>query len=265
MPAMDSVVSADGTTIAYERIGTGPVVVVVPGAPGQHQAWQPVAGHLSGQFSCWVMDRRGTGASGDAPEYAPEREVDDILAVLAAAGAARLLGHSSGAVLALMVAARLPGLDHLVLYEPPIVAGTPLYNPELPARLQRLLAAGEREAALEAFLLEREPEPNLAEIAAMKASPAWPLAVSVAHTLPYHVQIVMNYSPDPGSLGTLDTPTLLVLGGDSPAYMREGTERLAAALPNATVATLPGHGHRAQITAPRLLADTIAPFLQRRT
>ena len=111
-------------------------------------------------------------------------------------------------------------------------------------------------------MLEREPEPNLAEIAAMKASPAWPLMVSVAHTLPYHVQIVMGYTPDPGSLSALGTPALLVLGEDSPGYMREGTERLAAALPCATVATLPGQGHRAQITAPRLLADTIARFLE---
>lgn len=258
---MDTVISADGTAIAFQRIGDGPAIVVVPGALGDHTTWEPVARHLSG-YSIWAIDRRGTGASGDAAGYAPDREVEDVLAVLAAAGGrAHLLGHSSGAILALMTASRQPGLDRLVLYEPPIVAGTSMHNPALAGRLRSLLATGDREAALEAFLLEREPEPNLAEINAMRSTPVWPLAISLAHTFPYHVELVQSYDPDPVVLSRIEIPTLLVLGGDSPAYMRAGTERLVAALPHPTLAVLPGQGHRANLTGPDVLAEAVGAFL----
>jgi pimeloyl-ACP methyl ester carboxylesterase len=117
------VTSADGTRIAYERSGSGPPLVLVHGSLNDHGIWAAVAPALAQHFTVYAMDRRGRGESGTSSEPELERQFEDVLAVIDAAGApVDLIGHSFGAHCALGAAAMAPErVKHLVLYEPPPV------------------------------------------------------------------------------------------------------------------------------------------------
>ena len=133
--------SADGTPISVERIGDGdgPPIVVVPGALSDVASWSACAPLLADGRSVHVVDRRGRGASGDADTYEVEREIEDVLAVLdGLEGPTDLLGHSSGAILALGAAERSPAtLRRLVLDEPPVFIGEEDRIPARPPRAAR--------------------------------------------------------------------------------------------------------------------------------
>src|SRR5882724_8758284 len=138
--------SADGTAISCESYGDGRALLVVSGALFAAQLWTSVVQRLSTDRCVYVLDRRGRGRSGDNPAYTPEREVEDVLAVLRAIpGPIDLLGHSSGAILSLQVAARQPDkLERLVVYEPPVFFGeADRIATDLPERLDALLAKGD--------------------------------------------------------------------------------------------------------------------------
>lgn len=119
----ETIRSADGTTIAFDRLGAGPPVVIVSSALADRSDAKRLARHLSERFTVVNYDRRGRGRSTDTPQYDVDREVDDIAALVdAVGGRASLFGSSSGAVLALDAAARLgPKVDRLVLFEPPFI------------------------------------------------------------------------------------------------------------------------------------------------
>ena len=123
-----TVVSKDGTTIAYDKRGEGPALVLVDGALcGRSQGPMPaLAETLASSFTVYNYDRRGRGDSGDAPEYAIEREFEDLDAIFAAVGgSAHLYGTSSGAALALLATAAGRPVTKLALWEPPyILEGT---------------------------------------------------------------------------------------------------------------------------------------------
>jgi pimeloyl-ACP methyl ester carboxylesterase len=77
--------SKDGTTIAFDQLGTGSAIILVGGA-FQHRAIDPrtaqLASLLSQHFSVFYYDRRGRGDSGDTAPYAVEREVEDLGALI---------------------------------------------------------------------------------------------------------------------------------------------------------------------------------------
>jgi hypothetical protein len=103
---METVTSSDGTTIAFDRLGDGPPVIVVGGQLCDRSLTRPTAEELAKRFTVFNYDRRGRGDSGDTAPYALEREVEDIGALIAEAGrAASVYGHSSGAALAIHAAA----------------------------------------------------------------------------------------------------------------------------------------------------------------
>ena len=121
VPSLRHVASLDGTRIAVHRSGEGPPLVLVHGAAADHSRWRPVLPALERRFTVLAVDRRGRGGSGDAAAYALEREVEDVVAVVEAAGEpVALLGHSHGAVCALEAARLTGGVRALVLYEPPL-------------------------------------------------------------------------------------------------------------------------------------------------
>ena len=105
--------SADGTSIGFVRLGSGPAVVFVHGSLSTGDDWLQVATAMTEQFTCFIMDRRGRGRSGDASDYSLDREYEDIKAVLDIVGpGTHLLGHSYGAICALGAALRAP-IGHL--------------------------------------------------------------------------------------------------------------------------------------------------------
>lgn len=255
-----TVTSRDGTNIAYDRTGEGPVVILISGALG-NRFGSPVVEPLARHFTVIDYSRRGRGESGDTAPYAVAREIEDLEALIdAAGGMAYLYGISSGAALALETASALPDkVAKLALYEPPFILDDS--RPPLPsnyvARLNELIAAGRRSDAVEYFMTAaiRLPDEWLIP---MKNSPMWGDLERVAHTLPYDGTIVGEHMVGkpfpPGRWQTATMPTLALYGGESEAFFGTAAHALAALLPNARADTLTGQDHNVS-------PDSLAPAL----
>jgi pimeloyl-ACP methyl ester carboxylesterase len=267
---MTRVASRDGTEIAVWTSGQGPPLVLVHGAVADHTRWRPLLPHLEPQVTVHAMDRRGRGASGDAPAYDPRRELEDVAAVINAVAAAYgspvdLYGHSFGGFCAFGAALLTANVGRLVLYE-----GWPPVDPrarELPAglgeRLDALLTEGNRDAVVETMFREvvRMPE---AEVAALRAQPAWPARVAAAHTIVRELRAIPTLPFDPAEAARVAVPTLLLTGSESSDPFADDVARVAAALPDARVVVLEGHRHVADILAPKLFAGHLVAFLRDR-
>ncbi|QGN56849.1 alpha/beta fold hydrolase [Nostocoides sp. HKS02] len=256
------VTSADGTAIAYDVTGTGPAVVVVEGAlcqrtMGTAKALLPL---LSESFAVFAYDRRGRGESGaGSSAYAVQREVEDLVAVLEVAGPdACVVGASSGAVLVLEALRAGVSVRKAALYEAPfIVDGTHAPNDsDLGARTQQLVDAGRHGDAVKLFM--RTVGVPAFGVVMMRVMPVWKKLCAVAHTLPHDYALVLEHqqgAPLPaGYLSAVTVPVLVIVGGKSPAYMKNAQAAIAAALPNGTLRELPGQTHlvRGKATVPVL-------------
>jgi pimeloyl-ACP methyl ester carboxylesterase len=256
--SMPRVTSPDGTPIAYRRSGHGPPLVLVHCSAADHTIWAPVTPLFEGRFTVYAMDRRGRGQSGDAPHYALEREVEDVVAMVEAIDEpVHLLGHSYGALCALEAARHLPTLRTLILYDPPLPA---IFPDGIIARTQALVDAGDREGAVLLFMRE---VPRLAPeaLAALPSVPEWPTLVAAAHTLPREMQADEPYVLVPQRFRHVATPTLLLGGGDSPPFLRSSVEAAGAALPRSRVVFMAGQEHMAIVTAPDVFAGEVLQFL----
>lgn len=260
---MDSVVSRDGTRIAFECGGAGPPLVLVHGTTGTLRRWAPVLAALQQHFTVCAMDRRGRGESGDTAPYAMEREFEDVAAVIESFGEpVHVLGHSFGAICALEAACRTPDIRKLVLYEPPIpTPGHDVVDPAQLRGLQALLDAGDREGVLTLFFREINGMPE-AQFAQFRASPMWAARLALAHTLPRELQAVQAYRFDPRHCRSIDIPALLLLGADSPPYFRAALELVSPALSDVRTRVLPGQTHVAMDSAPELFAGEVLGFLR---
>jgi len=261
---MSTVRSSDGTAIAYDKSGEGPPVILVDGALCYRASGpsRPLAALLAPRFTVYTYDRRGRGESGDTAPYAVEREVEDLQAVIEEAGAsACVYGISSGAALALEAARRGAGIERLALYEAPFIVddSRPALAGDYLPRLNQLLAADRRGDAVRLFL--REVGLPGVVIALMRFLPAWSKLKAVAHTLPYDFATLDGFQagqPLPATRWTTVTmPTLVVVGGKSPAWFHHGVQALADALPNARHHLLEGQTH---MVRPKVLAPLLAEF-----
>lgn len=258
---MRHVSSNDGTVISYRKRGSGRPLLLVHGTTADHRRWSLVSPHLEQYFSVYAMDRRGRGASGDSPEYDIMLEAADVAAVVEAIGEpVFLLGHSYGAICSMEASLLTDQVSRLVLYEPPIPNGIPMYPPEAPDRMQALIDRGESEAALEVFFREivRMPEH---EFEAYRQLPMWKVRISLAPTIPRELTFDRSYSFDPEKFSGLRVPTLLLLGGDSPPLFRHAIEIVDSALPHSEVVLLPGQQHIAMDTNPELFVREVMGFL----
>jgi pimeloyl-ACP methyl ester carboxylesterase len=269
---MSTVTSADGTRIAYDRVGDGPPLITVAGATAYRavdQTTPELARRLAeGGHAVISYDRRGRGESGDTLPYAPEREIEDIEALVAEAGGeASLFGMSSGAVLAVEAAARGVAVSRLVMYEPPCRVDDTGPYPKTPqefddylATLDAATAAGRPGDAMAHFMemvgMSKE------EVEAFRGTPGWPAFEAVGHTIAYDGRIMEPFSRGgpipPGRWEAALQPTLVLDGGDSPEWMRNAAAAVAAAVPNAEARTLPGQTHQFD---PGVLAPVMLEFL----
>jgi pimeloyl-ACP methyl ester carboxylesterase len=257
------VVSRDGTRIAYDRVGSGPPVIVVVGALCSRTLGPGVklAPLLAARFTVFTYDRRGRGDSGDGTPYAIEREVEDLEALLVeAGGAACVVGHSSGAVLALRSAEHGLPITKLALYEPPFIVDDARPSTEDDwARIEAFARSGRPGDAVKAFM-KSVGVPAFA-VALMRWLPIWKSVTKVAHTLPYDGALVQEFqrgAPLPATAwARVTTPALAIDGGKSPTWMRNGTRALATVLPNARYRTLEGQTH--DVSA-RALAPVLDEF-----
>lgn len=260
---MKSIRSRDGTLIAYQRMGNGLPVVVVNGALSEKTAAAPLASLLSDRFSVFAYDRRGRGESGDVRPYAVKREVEDLQAVIGEAGGeAFVIGHSSGAVLALEVAVRGLPIMKLALYEPPFIVDRSRRSPpeDYAAQMAAFLSAERRGDAVEYFM-KTGPEIPAAVIAQLRRSPMWPSLERMAHTLLYDIAVMGDtMSGEPISAerwSAARMPVLIMAGGASPQWAHNSAKALVHALPNAQYRILEGQEHGA---APEVLAPVLAEF-----
>lgn len=257
---MKTVASADGTLIAYEQGGSGPHLVLVHGSVSNRRRWTSIRPRFEEHFTVTAMDRRGRGDSGDSPNYAIEREFEDIAAVVNKLDAPVLLfGHSYGALCALEAAMRTDKLVGLILYEPWISEGESLYSSEQLERLDTLLAAGDREGVVKALFAEIFGMPPH-EIELLTTSLAWPGRVAAAHTLPRECRAEDAYRLPADRVGKLSIPVLLLLGGDSPPLAGRVNAMLEKTLPNTRTVVMPGQQHIAMDTGPDLVVGAVLGF-----
>ena len=256
---METVISKDGTSIAFDRIGEGPAVVLVSGGSVDRMSLAPLAQELASDFTVLNYDRRGRGPSGDTPPYAIEREVEDIEAVVdAAGGEAAIFGSSSGAVLAMFAAEAGMGIGKLAMWEPPYIPeGFPKPPPDQVEQYETMVAEGRRGDAVEFFMARVVGMP--AEfVAGARTQPWWGATEALAHTLAYDARIMGDYDIPMDRAANVKVPSLVIAGGADMPFMRETAQALADALPDGQVRFLDGQGHNVDMT---VLAPVLKEFL----
>ena len=251
-------ISKDGTTIAYDQSGQGLAVILVCGGSTDRSANAPLAALLAQHFAVFNYDRRGRGDSGDTTPYAVAREVEDIDAVITAAGgSACLYGTSSGAALALEAAASGLAITKLALWEPPFILDESGRPPaDQVERYDKFIAAGRRGDAVEYFMAKVVGLP--AEFVAFaRTQPWWPGQEALAHTLAYDATVMGDYSLPVERAASVTAPTLVIAGGADFPWMRDTAQALADALPDGQTRTLEGQGHNVD---PAVLAPVLVEF-----
>jgi pimeloyl-ACP methyl ester carboxylesterase len=259
---METVQSKDGTRIAYDRAGNGPPLILVGGMFEQRAMPSETANLaayplLAQHFTVVHYDRRGRGDSSDTLPYAVAREVEDIEALIAAMGGpAYVFGISSGAALAFEAALALgEQVRKLALYEAP-------YNDDHDARhawkqfrkeLAQTLAEGRHGDAVGLFMaLLGAP---VEQIAAMHDYHLWPMWEAIAPTIAYDAAAMGEDGAVPlARAATLDTPTLVLAGGESYPFMQQSAQALAQAMPHGQYRVLEGQTHEVE-------AEALAPVL----
>jgi pimeloyl-ACP methyl ester carboxylesterase len=255
---MDTIYSRDGTTIAFDRLGEGPPVILVCGGSVDRRSDAPLAQLLAADFTVFNYDRRGRGESGDTQPYAIEREVEDIEAVIEAAGGeANLWGSSSGGVLALMAAATDLPVKKLALWEPPFVPeGVPRPPEDQVAQYERMVAEGRRGDAVEYFMSKVVGlPPEFVDQA--RTQPFWAAQEALAHTLAYDARIMADYQVPTELAASVKAPTVVIAGGADMPWMRDSAAALADAIPAGETRFLDGQGHDVD---PEVLAPVLKDF-----
>jgi pimeloyl-ACP methyl ester carboxylesterase len=251
------VTSADGTKIAFDRLGRGSAVVVIGGLFCYRPAMQGLAEQLAPRFTVVNYDRRGRGESDDTLPYAVEREVEDLAALIAeVGGTASVYGHSSGAGLAVHAAASGVPIARLVLHEPPYGGDDEESKQgarQLAENIRTAVAGGRHADAVKLFLSESGMPAEAAD--GMSGDPAMQ---AVAPTMPYDFEIMGDFTrggtiPEDVVRG-IAVPTLVIAGGASPDFFRDAATRLAELLPHGEHTVLAGQDHGAP-------ADVVAPVV----
>jgi pimeloyl-ACP methyl ester carboxylesterase len=245
------VTSADGTPIAVFAGGSGPPLVLVHGTTADHRTWRGVGPQLATRWRLHAVDRRGRGASGDSPDYAIDRELEDLAAVvepLAAAGGGPVpvVGHSLGGRIALGASLRTDAIGRVAAYEgAPPAGGEPETPPDLLDRLRADLAAGDLDGLLARFMTEAVGMPP-GDLAAFRADPIWPLRAAAAPTILRELDAA-EHAPavSLAVLAGVRVPVLQVVGSASPDSFRRAAEALDARLADGRLAVIDGARHGA--------------------
>ncbi len=266
---MNTVVSKDGTKIAYDRSGRGPALILAGGAfsyrefPGMKQ----LAACLAEKFTIFNYDRRGRGDSGDRMPYSADREIEDLEAMIEEAGGqACVYGLSSGAVLALQAAAQGAPISRLALHEPPFVVdpGDPLPPADFVRQVTELIAKDQRAEAIRYFMIRGMGAPAFVPFMLRMMPGPWARMKAVAHTLPYDAALLEGYMAgrplNPESWRGVDMPTLVLEGTESPAALRHAARAVTDALPHARLVSRQGLGHTKKLDARRISQELEAFF-----
>ncbi len=240
---MSQVRSRDGTTIAYDRLGSGPPLILVDGAFCS-RAFGPMpklAPLLALNFTAFMYDRRGRGQSGDTPPYAVEREIDDLAALVREAGGSVFVyGISSGA-------GPVRGPVH-GRHAGPRASGEPPRAAGAAHRRER------RGAAVRFYMKDIIGMPGWL-VTVFRLLPMWSKLKAIAPTLAYDSAIMGDFALPAKRAASLKIPTLVISGDKSFPVLREAAQELAKVIPGAELRTLPGQTHN-------VAAAVLAPVLK---
>uniref|UniRef100_Q025P0 Alpha/beta hydrolase fold n=1 Tax=Solibacter usitatus (strain Ellin6076) TaxID=234267 RepID=Q025P0_SOLUE len=261
-------VSKDGTAIAYEQTGHGPLLILVSAALTDRDGDRPLAKQLASSFTVLNYDRRGRGSSGNTEPYAVESEIED-LATLAttSAGPVYLFGSSSGAVLALDAAKRLgTRVAKVFLYEPPFIVDNsrrPL-SEFLLNEINTALRANDRAEAVTLFFNKGMGIPKPGVLFMRLMLPAWADMLKLAHTVPYDLTILsgtQSGKPLPRDRWFDATaPTMVAVGAKSEPFFHTGAKALVELLPTGNYKSLDGLDHSAVLMAPQAIGSAVIQF-----
>jgi pimeloyl-ACP methyl ester carboxylesterase len=266
-PALQSVTSADGSTIAYQTFGDGAPVILIGGAFNDRTTMLGVAGVLAPRFTGVVYDRRGRGDSTDNVKdgaYAVEREIEDLSALIEALGGrASLFGHSSGGILALEAVMRGLPVDKVAVYEVPYIpqdGSRPLPPEDGFERLKAVVGRGDANGAATLFLTEQVgvPAPVVDQ---MRAGDGWAYMAAQAHSLPYDTALGGPVNEIPSErLAAIHTPALVINGDATWDWMQTAARIVAETIPGARRSVLPGQDHGV-LAFPEELRPVLTEFL----
>ena len=260
---MQTVNSKDGTTIAFDKVGSGPAVILVNGAIA-YRAFDPsmtqLAELLGTHFTVYNYDRRGRGDSSDTLPFAVEREFEDLEALIVeAGGSASLWGTSSGGVLALLATAGGLPITRLALWEPPfnVDEDGPRRHKEYETRLGELLAEGRRGDAAALFMSQVGLPPEF--IAQARSAPWWPAQEALAPTLAYDAAVMGDSMVPVKQAASVTIPTIVIDGGVADPFFHAAAQALVSAMPNAQLSSLSGQPHNVD---PQALAPVLVEFFE---
>jgi pimeloyl-ACP methyl ester carboxylesterase len=243
-------------------------LLLVHGATADHTTFRAVAPIFGRSRPTFAIDRRGRGASGDGPDYAIEREFEDVAAVAemlarSADGPVDVLGHSYGGRCALGASLLTDAIRRVVAYEgAPLPPGSS-YRPEgLLEALRAELDRGDKEGALAGFLAGIVGM-SAVDLARYRADPVWPARVAAAHTILREVEAETSLAASLEALSAVRIPVLLILGDASRSPFAIGTRAFAARLADAGVAVIEGAAHAAHHTHVATFVAAVEGFLDR--
>ncbi|HVS93845.1 MAG TPA: alpha/beta hydrolase [Mucilaginibacter sp.] len=254
---MATVTSKDGTVIAYEKLGSGLPLILVDGALCSRDfgPMPKLAPILAEHFTVFMYDRRGRNESGDTTPYAPERETEDLEALIReAGGSAYVYGISSGAALSLRAAASGLNILKLAIYEPPFevpgaAGGAPA---DMLPQLKTMVAEDRRGDAVKYFM-KIVGVPSFG-IFMMTLFPIWKKLKAVAHTLPYDIELMDGFKLPQEKAKAIKVPTLIMAGTKTSVSIQQAAKRLSELVPGNQFKMLNGQTHNVSEKA-------IAPLL----
>jgi pimeloyl-ACP methyl ester carboxylesterase len=261
-------ISMDGTRIAYEQTGRGPLLILVSAALTDRDGDRPLAKQLASRFTVLNYDRRGRGKSTNTERYAVEREIEDLVTLAnTSTGPVYLFGSSSGAVLALDAANRLgTKVTKVFLYEPPFIVDNsrPPLSGSLLNEINAALAANDRAKAITLFFNKGMGVPRPGVLLMKLFLPAWENMLKLAHTAPYDLMILsgtQSGNPLPCDRWShANAPTMVAVGATSEPFFHSGAKALAGVLPSVSYESLDGLDHSAVLMAPQAIATALRQF-----
>ena len=264
-----SVISDDGTVIAFHSLGHGPGLVIVGGVLSEGSDYLALATPLAGHFEVHVMERRGRPGSGpQRADHSIDDECADLAAVAAVTGSTAAFGHSFGGLVVLETARRRPIFDQLFVYDP----GVPLRGQIAAGWLdgyQRLLDSGDRRGAFAWMVKNAGVAPGpigsmpmwyvRLVLRLVMRGPKWTRMDRLleANLVEHRLQEALN-APSPDRFSTITARTILLGGAKSPETLSRGLLReLDEVISHSTVTILPGLGHLAPESQPDRVAIPI--------
>jgi pimeloyl-ACP methyl ester carboxylesterase len=251
-------------TPAYEVVGQGEPVVLIPGTFGNRRSWLKQVGALSGRFQLLLFDPRGAGDTPDpGSSFTPDDLADDVLAAMDAAGIERahLVGHSLGAHLALLIAARWPHRAHRVVAAAPTLFMDP-YLLSVMDTWETLARSDVSDHGLHLGLVllafGRETFERLVP-AIVREMDRQPMARG---TVQRYVECDRRQDLR-GMAGRIEAQVLVVCGSDDALPGPGQARAVARAIPGAQVEILAGLGHSPHLEAPPAFNRLVTTFLTR--